>query len=61
MISEDTRRQLEGLRLAAGPLLICDVDEVVLHFTREFEDFLATQGVVACDRELCPQWQHPAA
>jgi hypothetical protein len=45
MISEDTRRQLEGLRLSGRPLLICDVDEVVLHFTREFEDFLATRAL----------------
>ncbi|MFO1122132.1 MAG: hypothetical protein U1F47_07430 [Hyphomicrobiales bacterium] len=41
MISETTLAQLARLDLTGRPLLICDVDEVVVHFTREFEDFLA--------------------
>lgn len=42
MIPEFTRQQLETLAIAPeAPLLICDVDEVVVHFTRGFETFLA--------------------
>ena len=38
MISEFTIEQLAKLSLAQHrPLLICDVDEVVVHFTRAFE------------------------
>ncbi len=40
-----TAAQIARLRLKADkPLLICDVDEVVLHFVRGFEEFLAGQG-----------------
>lgn len=45
MISEPTLAQLAGLSLTGRPLLICDVDEVVVHFTREFEDMLAAMDL----------------
>ena len=45
MISETTLAQLAGLSLTGRPLVICDVDEVVVHFTRDFEDFLAARGL----------------
>jgi hypothetical protein len=36
-----TKKQIENLELTPGhPLLICDVDEVVVHFTRDFERYL---------------------
>lgn len=42
MIHEFTIRQLADLSVANHrPLVICDVDEVVVHFTRAFEDYLA--------------------
>ena len=42
MISETTINQIARLQLRLDrPLVICDVDEVVVHFTRDFEDFLA--------------------
>jgi hypothetical protein len=41
MISETTINQIAALELRANrPLVICDVDEVVVHFTRDFEDYL---------------------
>jgi hypothetical protein len=40
MIPEGTRQQIAALQLGGRPLIICDVDEVVVHFTREFEDQL---------------------
>ena len=46
MISETTANQIAGLHLRPErPLVICDVDEVVVHFTRDFEDFLARRGL----------------
>ena len=45
MISETTLNQLAELELTGRPLLICDVDEVVVHFTREFEAFLAARSL----------------
>jgi FMN phosphatase YigB (HAD superfamily) len=46
MISETTERQLRGLQLATHrPLVICDVDEVVVHFTRDFERYLNDRGL----------------
>ena len=45
MISETTLAQLAGIALTGRPLLICDVDEVVVHFTRDFEDFLAERAL----------------
>ena len=51
MISEPTLAQIANLQLRPGhPLVVCDVDEVVVHFTRDFEDFLDVQGL-----ELDPQ------
>ncbi len=42
MISETTINQIARLQLRSNrPLVICDVDEVVVHFTRDFEDYLA--------------------
>jgi hypothetical protein len=42
MLSEITSRQIEALALSHDrPLIICDVDEVVVHFTRAFEVFIA--------------------
>ncbi len=45
MISETTLAQLAGLTLTGRPLVICDVDEVVVHFTRDFETFLGHRGL----------------
>ena len=46
MISETTAHQIAGLHLRPErPLVICDVDEVVVHFTRDFEDFLGGRGL----------------
>ena len=42
MIHETTLAQIANLQLhPKRPLVICDVDEVVVHFTRDFEDYLA--------------------
>ena len=47
MISETTLAQIANLQLRpTRPLVICDVDEVVVHFTRDFEDFLGGLGLV---------------
>jgi hypothetical protein len=46
MISETTINQIAALQLRSHrPLVICDVDEVVVHFTRDFEDYLAGQDL----------------
>jgi hypothetical protein len=46
MISEPTLAQIANLQLRpTRPLVICDVDEVVVHFTRDFEDFLDGLGL----------------
>lgn len=45
MISEITQGQLAGLRFTGRPLVICDVDEVIVHFTRDFEDYIAAHGL----------------
>jgi hypothetical protein len=46
MISNETHHQLGDLVVdASRPLLICDVDEVIVHFTRDFEDYLALQNL----------------
>lgn len=45
MISETTLNQLETLTLTGRPLVICDVDEVIVHFTRDFEDYIASHGL----------------
>jgi hypothetical protein len=45
MLHEITRKQLAGLTISqASPLVICDVDEVVVHFTRDFEEYLKPLG-----------------
>jgi hypothetical protein len=42
MIPDFTQQQLETLHINPNaPLVICDVDEVVVHFTRAFESYLA--------------------
>jgi hypothetical protein len=44
MISDETTAQLAELQIAANrPLLICDVDEVIVHFTRDLETYLEAQ------------------
>ncbi len=46
MIHELTTAQIAALRLKPDrPLVICDVDEVIVHFTSEFEEFLETHGM----------------
>lgn len=45
MISDTTRKQLATLTFSGRPLVICDVDEVIVHFTRDFETFLARSGL----------------
>jgi hypothetical protein len=46
MLHELTAAQLAGLVIKTDkPLVICDVDEVVVHFTRDFEIYLEEQGL----------------
>ncbi len=46
MISNETHHQLGNLQVDPNrPLLICDVDEVIVHFTRDFESYLAAQDL----------------
>ena len=46
MIPEFTQLQLAALTVAADrPLLICDVDEVVVHFTSSFENYIGKRGL----------------
>lgn len=45
MISDITARQIGTLRFSGRPLVICDVDEVVVHFTRDFESFIGAHGL----------------
>lgn len=45
MISEQTLGQLEGLTFTRRPLVICDVDEVIVHFTRDFEHYIAAEDL----------------
>lgn len=46
MISNETHHQLGTLIVDPNlPLLICDVDEVIVHFTSEFEDFLGLKDL----------------
>jgi hypothetical protein len=45
LISDITLGQLEGLTFTGRPLVICDVDEVIVHFTRDFEAFLALENL----------------
>jgi hypothetical protein len=47
MIHEFTRRQLNALTISENrPLVICDVDDVVVHFLRGFDSLLADKGFV---------------
>jgi hypothetical protein len=47
LISEPTIKQLSALnRPPVRPLVICDVDEVVVHFLRHFEDYVTDHGLV---------------
>jgi len=46
MMADITREQIGALRLhSRRPLVICDVDEVVVHFTRDFENYIAALGL----------------
>ena len=46
MISEPTLLQLSELKISpTKPLVISDVDEVIVHFIREFEDFIGKSGL----------------
>ena len=46
MISDPTQQQLSELKISATkPLLISDVDEVIVHFIREFEEFIGKSGL----------------
>ena len=45
MISDITKQQLETLSLSGRPLVICDVDEVIVHFTRDFEAYIGRHGL----------------
>ncbi len=46
MIPDFTRQQLNALKIVPDqPLLICDVDEVVVHFTRSFEDYIGKRSL----------------
>ncbi len=45
MISDITLGQLETLAFTGRPLVICDVDEVVVHFTRDFEAYIGAHGL----------------
>jgi hypothetical protein len=45
MIPVLTKLQIDAIHLERRPLLICDVDDVVVHFLRDFEDFLGTRDL----------------
>ncbi len=42
----ETRRQIAALAQGVRPLIVCDVDEVVLEFVRPFRDWLGTQDLL---------------
>lgn len=44
MLDPDTLTQLEALEMMHRPLLVCDVDEVILHLVAPFEQLLDEQG-----------------
>jgi hypothetical protein len=53
MISEETKAQLATLELVANrPLVISDVDEVIVHFTRHLEEFLNARQLWLNPRSL---------
>ncbi len=43
-IDPDTLAQIVTLPRGTGPLVICDIDEVVLHFIAHLEEFLGSRG-----------------
>ncbi|MBB4301510.1 hypothetical protein GGD81_000527 [Rhodobium orientis] len=43
-MAPETARQIEELDLKDGPLILCDVDEVALHFIAPFERHLLAHG-----------------
>ena len=43
-IDTETRRQIDELEITQGPLILCDVDEVALHFVAPFEAHLRRNG-----------------
>lgn len=45
MISDITLGQLEMLTFSGRPLVICDVDEVIVHFTRDFETYIGLEDL----------------
>ena len=46
MLTVTTERQIEALTLdPLRPLIVCDVDEVILHFLRGFEAYLNDNGL----------------
>ena len=46
MIPDFTKTQLSTLQIDPNkPLVICDVDEVVVHFTKRFEGFLSERNL----------------
>lgn len=53
MLHELTEQQLAKLVINHDqPLVICDVDEVIVHFTRDFEDYLAGHNMVLESTDL---------
>jgi FMN phosphatase YigB (HAD superfamily) len=53
MLHEITEQQLARLVINhSQPLIICDVDEVIVHFTRDFEDYLAERNMVLENADL---------
>ncbi len=46
LIDPATLKQLESLAPVSRPLLICDVDEVILHLVEPFEQLLGEHGLV---------------
>ncbi|MCU0829908.1 MAG: hypothetical protein MUC58_00050 [Rhizobiaceae bacterium] len=44
MIDEETLSQMERLERGTRPLIVCDVDEVILHFVEPFGAFLDHKG-----------------
>jgi hypothetical protein len=45
LISDITIGQLETLTFTGRPLVICDVDEVIVHFTRDFEGYIEAENL----------------
>jgi hypothetical protein len=45
LISDITKDQLRTLTFSGRPLVICDVDEVIVHFTRDFETYIEGRGL----------------